>query len=1030
MKKIFTSFLFCTLLMIQARSQSVVISQVYGAGGNAGSVYQNDFVELFNASSSAVDIGGWSIQYSNATNATGSWGVTVLPSFTLNPGQYFLIQLAAGANGIALPTADATGTTNMGSAGGRLALVNNSTQLTPGCPASSSAYVDLVGFGNATCFEGSGPTPAPSTANAIFRGNNGCTDVQNNATDFTAAPPAPRNSASPVNLCGAPVAYISTTPGSITFNSNTGTASAIQSYTLQAANLTPAAGNITVTPSANIEISLNGAGPFVTTALTVPYTGGSLAATPVYIRVLSSAPQGALAATLTNSGGTAPNAVVNISGAVFQNFYNTKANLGLHTLGSWSSTLNGSGASPASFTADYQLFNIVNAANTDYTGTFNVSNAGNTTRLIVGDGVNPVTFMVKPNADSVTSATRVDVLNNGTLDIDNRRRPFLNTIADGSTVIYSLTQIAGPTDTIRITNSVQYYNLILRSGIKFLPTGTTTIRGNFTVDGVASFGGAFTSVSKANVFGNVSFINGAAFDAGANADAAKISIGFNGSTGAQALNGTGIDLQLFRIQRDSTTSPSVITVSPNTTLTLGAATGGGLLLNQSGANTTVLSTGANTINFVSGGSMSTSSTGALSTAAGTVNVLRTIGTGDGGLLRFTSGSTLASLVVNLGTDITRDTLTIADSVIVQNLTLTKGKVVVRPTAALEVANGGTITGGSANSFVDGKLKRSSTQSLLYPVGKGKKYAPVTITQSDMNIYTIQYFNTGYSNLTIDPATKAVAPNYYVSPFEYWQISRENTSSVPVNLTFSYDTASHINDPALTRMALFYDGDDWNDLGTGTLEPGSTPSSGKITLTGINVFNLFTFSAELGGVIPIRLEYVNGQKQNNANIINWKITCLSTRVTMEVLRSADGSHFNTIQTIEASQERCNQPFAYTDASPFTGKSYYRIKMIDVDGKISYSPIIAVLNGGRGFEFVGVFPTYTNNETKLSVSSVKAVSVETRITDMSGRLVQSFKSAVPAGSSLIKIDCGKLAPGMYTITSVADKTTSAALRFVKY
>src|SRR4029450_12353334 len=41
----------------------VVISQIYGGGGNSNATYHNDYVELYNRGGSAVDLTGWSLQY-------------------------------------------------------------------------------------------------------------------------------------------------------------------------------------------------------------------------------------------------------------------------------------------------------------------------------------------------------------------------------------------------------------------------------------------------------------------------------------------------------------------------------------------------------------------------------------------------------------------------------------------------------------------------------------------------------------------------------------------------------------------------------------------------------------------------------------------------------------------------------------------------------------------------------------------------------------------------------------------------------
>ncbi len=44
----------------------VVISQVYGGGGNSGATFKNDFIELFNRGSAPVDVAGWSVQYASS----------------------------------------------------------------------------------------------------------------------------------------------------------------------------------------------------------------------------------------------------------------------------------------------------------------------------------------------------------------------------------------------------------------------------------------------------------------------------------------------------------------------------------------------------------------------------------------------------------------------------------------------------------------------------------------------------------------------------------------------------------------------------------------------------------------------------------------------------------------------------------------------------------------------------------------------------------------------------------------------------
>jgi hypothetical protein len=184
----------------------VVISQVYGAGGNASATYQNDFVELFNRTMVDINLSGWSVQY--ASSAGTAWQVTNL-SGTIPAGKYFLVAEAAGAGcadggthpcGNALPTADVTGVIPMGAAAGKVALVAGQAALSGACP-TGTPLVDLVGYGTATCYEGGAAAAAPSTSNSDQRGSAGCSDTNVNGTDFSAAAVSPRSSATAVNLC-------------------------------------------------------------------------------------------------------------------------------------------------------------------------------------------------------------------------------------------------------------------------------------------------------------------------------------------------------------------------------------------------------------------------------------------------------------------------------------------------------------------------------------------------------------------------------------------------------------------------------------------------------------------------------------------------------------------------------------------------------------------------------------------------------------------------------------------------------------
>jgi hypothetical protein len=204
----------------------LVISQLYGGGGNVGATYLNDFVELYNPGDLPVDLAGLSIQYASALG-TGNFGASSVQltelAGTIQPHRYFLIQEASGGSaGVALPTPDQADTAspiNMAAASGKVALVTGTTSLgcnggsTPCDAAAEARMIDRIGYGTTNYFEGAGPAPTLSSSTSAQRNGGGCSDTDNNAADFTAAPVAPRNSTN-LHFCTAedPPSVSSTSP--------------------------------------------------------------------------------------------------------------------------------------------------------------------------------------------------------------------------------------------------------------------------------------------------------------------------------------------------------------------------------------------------------------------------------------------------------------------------------------------------------------------------------------------------------------------------------------------------------------------------------------------------------------------------------------------------------------------------------------------------------------------------------------------------------------------------------------------------
>ena len=184
----------------QASSSTLVISQLYLGTGDSDVRPRSQYVELFNKGTATISLQGWTLQY--AVESVNVWTTYALTG-SIAPGQYYLIRLAGAGGSVSLPQPDLTISLALPLNVGKLALVNNSTALDTGCSSDATRVVDLVGYGIAQCAESRALNPPADTELvAHVRKGGGCTDTDNNFSDFSRVTPVLRNSASARNPCG------------------------------------------------------------------------------------------------------------------------------------------------------------------------------------------------------------------------------------------------------------------------------------------------------------------------------------------------------------------------------------------------------------------------------------------------------------------------------------------------------------------------------------------------------------------------------------------------------------------------------------------------------------------------------------------------------------------------------------------------------------------------------------------------------------------------------------------------------------
>jgi hypothetical protein len=359
----------------------------------------------------------------------------------------------------------------------------------------------------------------------------------------------------------------------------------------------------------------------------------------------------------------------------------------------------------------------------------------------------------------------------------------------------------------------------------------------------------------------------------------------------------------------------------------------------------------------------------------------------------------------------------------------KGRINTTTTNVLTINNPGThglvVNSPSSTGFVNGPVRRrtNSTSDYLVPTGKSAIYDPVQFRPSSntLSVYQAEYFATAFADLS------SISPVNGVSNQEYWQASVVSGADAALILTLTGALPGAGAGDAVGVVR--YNGADWVDFAVGgtVIIPGnSTTGSTRSSVAALNGF--YTFGYGVAGSLPIHLLTFDARKQSSSSAqVSWTISTNSNPEQFEILRSADGRNFSAIGTVIATDLKYAYTFA--DNNLPTGTSYYRLKMVDKQGVVSYSPIVAVMNGAKGVVLTSLIPTIVTNSATLTISSSEKGTMQIMVTDMFGRIVKQQLTAIGTGNQQVSLNLQQLPAGAYQVTAVMNNQRVGTIRFVR-
>ena len=359
-----------------------------------------------------------------------------------------------------------------------------------------------------------------------------------------------------------------------------------------------------------------------------------------------------------------------------------------------------------------------------------------------------------------------------------------------------------------------------------------------------------------------------------------------------------------------------------------------------------------------------------------------------------------------------------------------GTVRTAPYGTLSFASAaGSYTGADNADYVDGYTRKSGTTSFIFPVGNNGHYGPFA---ASANGTTGAYFHADPSSAIVPnpsggnyPPLPAGAPFSTsskgsgvttVSPVEYWDI--DGAGSTNVTLTWNAGSAvGTLTGNSLSQLTIVgWDGSKWVIIpstvdvtsvlgGASSLTAGSITTSAGITPDTYTAYTL----GYTGAVLPVTLLSFTAIKKPGAVKLNWQTTNEVNFSRFEIQYSTPGQgDWTAIGTVPAAIAGTpGNDYSFTHANPAKGVNLYRLKMIDLDGKYTYSLVCQVsFDGSNG---IVIYPNPASDYINIQTDNPGTIRMA-KLSDWNGKTVLSI-GHLPNDS---RIDIKGMAPGIYVLT----------------
>ena len=268
-------------------------------------------------------------------------------------------------------------------------------------------------------------------------------------------------------------------------------------------------------------------------------------------------------------------------------------------------------------------------------------------------------------------------------------------------------------------------------------------------------------------------------------------------------------------------------------------------------------------------------------------------------------------------------------------TFTGGLIATSVTPNYLIYESGSSYSGIADSrHVNGWVKKIGSTNFTFPVGDGT----YTRTSAITDLSVTSEINCRYYNATQN-IYNVTAPIVQVKANEYWQINKISGGTAKITLNWDHSKVPMNNVLLDEILVAHYTGGNWTNAGGVPTATGSVATTGSVTSDAVSTFSPFTIGFT-NFPLPLKLLSFSGDRNSRTTFLRWTTDNEQQVDRFEIQRSFNAAIFVTIGNTAGRNSGNREFYNFEDHSTFQGIAYYRLRSVDLDGKFSFSKIIAV------------------------------------------------------------------------------------------